>query len=134
MGEDSYPPPSGSVSRRFTSVSDGAFNQARSNHGSRTTVLDGGSLANTDSQAMFDHGSRIAELDGSSLARLRQDAQPSSQQASEGAHPVVNPKCRVGRSAYSETMALCGSSLSTLRARGARGDRLVSGDVMLPNQ
>ena len=71
VGEDSYPPPSGSVSRRFTSVSDGAFNQARSNHGSRTTVLDGGSLAYTDSQAMFNHGSRIAELDGGSLARLR---------------------------------------------------------------
>ena len=58
---------------------------------------------------MFDHGSRIAELDGSSLARLRKNAQPSSQQASEGADPGVNPKFRVGQSSCSETTGLCGS-------------------------
>ena len=92
VGEDHYPPPSGSVSRKFTSVPGGTFNQAMSNHGSRITVLDGGSLANADSQAMFDHGSRSnpTVLDGSSLASLRENAQPSSQPVSKGADPGVN--------------------------------------------
>ena len=44
VGEDNYPLPSGSVSRRFTSVPGGTFIQLlslMSYHGSRITVLDG---------------------------------------------------------------------------------------------